>query len=173
MVDSSSTIPSVPTIDSTALFWSMMSISRSPDPHMFPALLHLRSLNRFILGALSNTVTFPPSHPYAQPPKNLKDDVRSQFDVFIGSADVGLRKPAREIYELAVKRLDELDRGKGGSGITAGDIIFLDDIGENLKMARTVGMRTIKVNLGQTQQAVKELGREIGVDLHGGTKARI
>ena len=171
--DSPSAVPPLPKIDSTSLFWSMMSISRTPDPHMFPALLHLRSLDRFILGALSNTITFPSSHPYAQPPKDPKDDVRSQFDIFIGSADVGLRKPARGIYKLAIKRLDEFDKNKGGTGLMAQDIIFLDDIGENLKMAKSVGMRTIKVNLGQTERAVEQLGKEIGVELKRDPKARL
>ena len=173
VMNTSSAIPPLPNIDSTTLFWSMMSISRTPDQHMFPALLNLRSLSRFTIGALSNTITFPSSHPYAQPPKDPKDDVRSQFDVFIGSADVGLRKPAIEIYELAVKKLDEFDRRKGGSGILASDIVFLDDIGENLRTAKSVGMRTIKVNLGQTQQAVEELEKVVGADLSKKTKEKL
>ena len=45
-----------------------------------------------------------------------------------------------------------------------GDVLFLDDIGENCRMAREVGMRTIKVQLGRTEEAVRELGKEIDVD---------
>ena len=137
---------------------------------MFPALRYLRTKSSFILGALSNNITFPPDHPFSRPPSDPSSDIRAQFNVFVASAEVGMRKPAREIYELAVARLDEVDRGKGGSGITAGDVLFLDDIGENVKVARALGMRTIKVVLGQTEEAVRSLGREIGVDLLAETR---
>ena len=76
-----------------------------------------------------------------------------------------MRKPQKEIYELALERLDEFDRAKGGEGVKAKDVLFLDDIGENLKMAREVGMRTIRVQLGKTWRAVKELEKEAGVEL--------
>lgn len=40
--------------------------------------------------------------------------------------------------------------------------MFLDDIGENLKMGREVGMRTVRVVLGRTWRAVKELEKVLG-----------
>lgn len=49
--------------------------------------------------------------------------------------------------------------------IEAKDVVFLDDIGENLKMGKQVGWRTIKVLLGRTDEAVKELERITGLDL--------
>ncbi|KAL8791830.1 MAG: hypothetical protein Q9195_005566 [Heterodermia aff. obscurata] len=182
--------PHIPAIDGKALFWSMMDAARSPDPYIFPALLRLKSLpldKRPILGALSNTVIFPPDHPYnriASVPASSQStpsapstspstqssisedsDPRSHFDIFIASAEVGLRKPDRKIYELAVQKLDERSRQNGGSGIRAEDVVFLDDIGENLKTAKVLGMRTIKVQLGKTWRAVKELEGIINVDL--------
>ena len=45
------------------------------------------------------------------------------------------------------------------------DIVFLDDIGENLKMGKSVGMRTIRVQLGKTWRAGKELEGVLGVKL--------
>ena len=186
----SKSLPQIPTIDAKALFWSMMDAARSPDPYIFPALLRLRSLppeKRPIVGALSNTVIFPPGHPYnriasvpassqstpsapstspsSQASVSEDSDPRSHFDVFIASAEVGLRKPDRKIYELAVQELDERGRQNGGSGIKAEDVVFLDDIGENLKTAKVLGMRTIKVQLGKTWRAVKELEGIIKVDL--------
>ena len=174
--------PALPKIDGKALFWSMMDAARSPDPYIFPALLRLKSLpshKRPILGALSNTVTFPPSHPYnriasvpasshstpsapsaspsSQTSVSADSDPRSHFDVFVASAEVGLRKPDRKIYELTVQKLDEYSKQNGGTGIKAEDIVFLDDIGENLKTAKNMGMRTIRVQLGKTWRAVKEL----------------
>ena len=76
-----------------------------------------------------------------------------------------MRKPARDIYELTIQKLDDYDKKKGGSGVEAEDIVFLDDIGENLKMGREVGMRTVRVLLGKTWRAVKELERVLGVEL--------
>jgi FMN phosphatase YigB (HAD superfamily) len=134
---------------------------------MAPALryLHTHHKQDFILAALSNTVPFPADHPFSKPPSNPADDVRRNFDLFIASSDVGLRKPDVQIYQLAVRRLDIFDKGRGGSGVQAEDILFLDDIGENLKSARKLGMRTVRVLLGRTLDAVRELGDNIGVDL--------
>ncbi|KAI4147338.1 MAG: hypothetical protein LQ340_005606, partial [Diploschistes diacapsis] len=82
------TIPPLPTIDSTPLFCTMMTISRAPDPYMFPALRYLRTHTPFLLGALSNTITFPPSHPFSRPPDdNPRKDLRAQFDVFVASSE--------------------------------------------------------------------------------------
>jgi methionine salvage enolase-phosphatase E1 len=46
-----------------------------------------------------------------------------------------------------------------------GDILFLDDIGGNLKAAKQFGMRTIKVNLGRTNEAVRELEQAVEMTL--------
>ena len=183
-------LPAPPKIDGKALFWSMMDAARSPDPYVFPALLRLRSLpsdKRPIIGALSNTVIFPPGHPFnriasvpassqstpsapstspsSQSSVSTDSDPRSHFDVFVASAEVGSRKPDRKIYDLTLAKLDDYSKQNGGSGIQAEDVVFLDDIGENLKTAKGLGMRTIKVQLGKTWRAVKELEKTIGVDL--------
>jgi putative hydrolase of the HAD superfamily len=63
------------------------------------------------------------------------DDLREEFDYFIESHKVGMRKPERSIYTLT---LDEM-------GVRAKDVVFLDDLGQNLKPARAMGMHTIKV----------------------------
>ena len=163
--------PPIPSIDGEELFWAMMSASREPDPYVFPALERLaKQKPRPILGALSNTMIFPPDHPWSKqssaPKASASDsisfDPRSFFDVYVASAEAGMRKPSKDIYELAIKQLDEFDRGKWGSGIKSEDIVFLDDIGENLKTGREVGMRTIKVQLGKTWRAVKELEGLLG-----------
>ena len=56
--------------------------------------------------------------------------------------------------------------------VRPGDVVFLDDIGANLKGAREVGMRTIKVVMGRTEDAVRELEKITGLDLRG-EKARL
>ena len=151
-----------------------MGASRQLDPYIFPALERLSSQkNRPIIGALSNTVIFPPGHPWSREgpsssPSNSEVadaflfNLKNFFDVYIASAEVGMRKPSRDIYNLAIRRLDEFDKRKGGNGIKPEDVVFLDDIGENLKMGREVGMRTIRVQLGKTWRAVKELEGILG-----------
>lgn len=161
-------LPPIPNVDGESLFWSMMAHSRNPDPYIFPALLRLEKLSpkeKPILAALSNSVIFPPGHPYNRLSDAPESDPRSHFDIFIASAEVGMRKPNADIYKLAVERLDNFDKEKGGSGVKAQDCVFLDDIGENLKTAKDLGMQTIRVVLGKTWRAVKELEQVTGIDL--------
>lgn len=163
------------TIDGKTMFWNMMRMSRRPDPWMFPALQRLRESGQFVLAALSNTIAFPDGvvdetgKTFAN---GLHDasgakvgDIRDQFDVFISSAHVGLRKPDVRIYELAVDEAQKVATAKGMGIVRPEDTVFLDDIGTNLKAAKTYGMGTIKVNLGKTKDAVKELERRTGVKL--------
>ena len=155
-------LPPLPTIDTTTLFWSMMAFSRNPNPHIYPALLSLHSSRRFILGALSNTVTFFPTHPYS-----ASHPLLSLFDIFVSSAAVGLRKPDRAIYELAMDEVRRIDGERGGSGVEVGDVLFLDDIGENVRMGEEMGWRVVKVRLGRTEEAVMELEKETEMQLSG------
>lgn len=160
----------------------MMEISREPDPHMWPALQRLRaaadkSNGKLILGALSNTSIFPPDHPFSDPttPAGKQNAaLRGTFDIFVSSAHVGMRKPFEDIYKYAITRLHEYVKTKGlGMGVRPSDITFLDDIGENLKTARRLGMRTIKVELGRADKAVVELEKLTGLELKDGGKARL
>lgn len=158
----------------------MMTISRKTDPYMYPALRKLKESGRFILGAFSNNVTFPtgilddegklftkdlihdpPPSPYA----NDSKDITTCFDIFLGSAAVGVRKPDPEAYKLSVREMDKIAQFKGLGRVTEESTLFLDDIGINLKFAKKTGLRTIKVNLGKTKDAVKELEREAGIPL--------
>jgi putative hydrolase of the HAD superfamily len=91
-----------------------------------------------------------------------EDDViphhlRDHFDVFVESRLVGLRKPDPRIYVLACQRL----------GVEPTRTAFLDDIGGNLKPARSLGMTTIKVD--DPEAALRELGALVGLDLLGST----
>lgn len=152
----------------------MMSIARQLDPHMGPALKKLRqhadrSNGRLILGALSNTSIFPLGHKlYDGATKDGKASsaLAGIFDVFISSAHIGMRKPHEEAYQYAITRLHEFVKTKDyRDGVRAEDITFLDDIGQNLRTARKLGMNTIKVNLGRADLAVKELEKITGFDL--------
>ena len=65
----------------------------------------------------------------------LYDEVLHLFDAVVESSKVGYRKPDPRFYEMACEAL----------GIEPVEAVFLDDLGVNLKPARAMGMRTIKV----------------------------
>ncbi|KAI2620308.1 HAD-like protein [Hypomontagnella submonticulosa] len=169
-------IPPVPKLDGKWLFNDMMTSSTSPDPWMYPALKNLKASGKFILAALSNTVIFPPGHALHRE-DFLTDPLRSLFDVFVSSAHVGLRKPDPKIYEYALKEVDKYarthadeERGRllgWHDGVKPDEIVFLDDIGENLKAAKKSGFRTIKVPLGKAFEAVDQLEALTGLKLAG------
>ena len=98
------------------------------------------------------------------------EDVRRAFDLFVSSAHIGMRKPEARAYEFAVREVQRLarERDPDAAAVEPADILFLDDIGANLKAARALGLRTIKVNLGRVPEAVAELERAVGMDLTGG-----
>lgn len=194
-------VPPVALIDTKPLFWTMMRMSRSPDPWMWPALKRLRRSGKFVLAALSNTVIFPEGvrdernavfesglrfeeegrvrglSDGEKGSKSSEDgdvgrgegdarDIRAMFDVFISSAHVGLRKPDPKIFELAVKEVEKWAKGKGKlDSVQMRDVLFIDDIGSNLKTARKLGMQTLKVNLGRNRDAVKELEKITSLQL--------
>ena len=80
-------------------------------------------------------------------------DLRSHFDLMIESYVEGVRKPEEAIYLLLLERL----------GVPAEKVVFLDDIGANLKAARGLGMSTIKVI--DPRQALVDLGSVVGTRL--------
>jgi hypothetical protein len=168
--------PHVPDIDARKMFWNMMRMSRTPDPWVFPALLKLKASGKFVIAALSNTIDFPTGirdengdlfgHTLANDDgTQTTGDVRSFFDAFVSSAHTAMRKPEQRIYELALEECQKAAQKKGLGDVKMGDILFLDDIGINLKVAKQMGMRTIKVNLGRTKEAVKELEQAAGLSL--------
>ncbi|KAM3555540.1 hypothetical protein ARSEF4850_005951 [Beauveria asiatica] len=168
--------PPLPKLDAEWLFNEMMTSSTKQDPWMFPALQALKAKNRYIIAALSNTVIFPPGHKLHRA-DFFSGPLTGLFDVFISSAHVGHRKPEPAIYQLATKKLDQFARDNANlprnrnlgweSGVQAADILFLDDIGENLKAAKKAGFRTLKVNLGRAYEAVDELEKITGMELEG------
>ncbi|WP_169544652.1 HAD-IA family hydrolase [Sneathiella aquimaris] len=77
-------------------------------------------------------------------------EVMSLFDEVIESSKIGMRKPDPKIYEYACNRM----------GVSADEVLYLDDLGINLKPAALMGMKTIKVI--SEQQALTDLGRALG-----------
>ncbi|POY73480.1 hypothetical protein BMF94_3417 [Rhodotorula taiwanensis] len=96
------------------------------------------------------------------------DLMRALFDDYIESCVEGLRlnapldknnfgdrKPDPRFFQLALDRLDA----------KAEETVFLDDIGHNLQAAAKMGIKTIRVKIGESRQALEELERVLGMDL--------
>lgn len=84
------------------------------------------------------------------------DEVRSimdRFDHVVESSKVGFRKPEPAFYE----------RGCELAAVEPHEVVYLDDLGINLKPARAMGMTTIKVL--SAEQAIGDLEAVLGVTL--------
>ncbi len=76
-----------------------------------------------------------------------------RFDFIVESSVVGVRKPEPAFYHQALEL----------AGVDAGEVVFLDDLGVNLKPARAMGMSTIKVV--DPTEALAELQELLGLTL--------
>jgi epoxide hydrolase-like predicted phosphatase len=75
------------------------------------------------------------------------------FDGVVLSGEVGVRKPARRIYQLGAERI----------GVPAEACVFVDDLPFNLKPAAELGMATVQhVDSAET---IAELERLLGLSL--------
>jgi len=148
-------------VNGRELFGAMMREANQYDPHIKQAIHRIRASGRYKLIALTNNFSR-----VDIPPEEMKflgwDDggptsihLRELFDDFCDSSSLGMRKPEHGFYLLACER----------NGISPVEAIFLDDIGLNLKAAKELGIDTIQVFIGKTQEAVKELELKLGLDL--------
>jgi putative hydrolase of the HAD superfamily len=80
-------------------------------------------------------------------------EVMALFDHVIESAKIGLRKPDPRIYQMMIEAL----------AVDPRNCVYLDDLGVNLKPAREMGMKTIKVT--GASQAIGELEAATGLSL--------
>jgi putative hydrolase of the HAD superfamily len=82
-------------------------------------------------------------------------EIMTLFEHVVESSKLGWRKPDPRIYRHACELLD----------VAPERCIYLDDLGVNLKPARAMGMRTIKV--GDPDTAIAELEAMVGIPLRG------
>jgi epoxide hydrolase-like predicted phosphatase len=75
------------------------------------------------------------------------------FDVLVISGEIGIRKPAPQIYALATERLERAPER----------CVFVDDLPGNLKPARELGMATVLHRDAET--TLGELEEHLGVSL--------
>jgi putative hydrolase of the HAD superfamily len=74
-------------------------------------------------------------------------NVDALFDLVVDSSAVGMRKPEEGIYRLVEQ----------GLGLAGADLLFVDDLGVNLKTAARLGWQTLKY--GRTDEVVAALER--------------
>ncbi|NWV21955.1 HYES hydrolase, partial [Origma solitaria] len=79
--------------------------------------------------------------------------LRRHFDLVLESCRIGMLKPDPRIYSYALEALQAQPR----------EAILLDDLGENLKAARAMGMATVLVR--DSDSALRELQELSGVQL--------
>ncbi len=79
--------------------------------------------------------------------------VMELFDYVIESSKVGVRKPDPRFYKMACEIVN----------VAPQQVVFLDDLGVNLKPARAMGMKTIKVT--DHHKAIRELEETLGLEL--------
>jgi putative hydrolase of the HAD superfamily len=83
-------------------------------------------------------------------PHELFDEL---FDGVVISAEEGIRKPSRRMYELGAER----------AGVAPGDCVYVDDLPFNLTPAQELGMATIHHT--SAEKTIPELERLLGLSL--------
>ena len=105
-------------------------------PEMVKALRKIK--NKLVQGCLTNNIQSNDNQEIQKENTSISrahQEVMGLFDFVFESSKENVRKPDPRFYELAC------DRGK----VKPSEVIFLDDLGINLKPARVLGMQTIKV----------------------------
>ncbi|KAJ7929232.1 HAD-like domain-containing protein [Mycena leptocephala] len=154
-------------VDGRELFGSMMRESGIYDPHILRAIRRIRAARKHKIIALTNNFART-STENPIPASELAflgwdregatpSTLRGLFDDFCDSSELGSRKPEPRFYQMALDR----------NGLRAQEVVFLDDIGINLKAAKELGMETIHVPIGGTLAATKKLEAKLGIDLTG------
>jgi putative hydrolase of the HAD superfamily len=122
-------------------------------PTMVTALRRCKA--HFLNACLTNNVKTGGGHGLATSDSRAREvmQILALFDLVVESSLVGVRKPEPRFYQIALERLE----------IEPRQAVYLDDLGINLKPARTLGMTTIKVE--SAEQALGELEVVLNIPL--------
>ena len=120
----------------------MLSLSEAL-PDRLPFAQALAASNKYFMGTINNESRELNNY------RIEKFGLRKLFRVFFSSCFVGLRKPERDIYRLALETTQ----------FSPGECCFLDDRSLNLECAAQMGMHTIQVqSLEQMKGELAKLG---------------
>jgi len=119
-------------------------------PEMVAALRKIAG--RYKTACLTNNVRTGEGPGMSRTPEQAHQvaEIMQIFDVVVESSKIGVRKPEPKFYQVACEML----------AIAPTEAVFLDDLGINLKPAKAMGMRTIKV--ARPAQAIRELETILG-----------
>lgn len=134
--------------------WKILqALSGDIRPQMVEALRRCKTT--FRVACITNNMKTGEGPGMARSPEKARAvaEVLSLFEHVVESSKVGLRKPDPRIYQHACELL----------GVAPDRCIYLDDLGINLKPARALGMRTIKVV--DPDVAIDELQAMVGIPL--------
>ena len=128
-------------------------LSGDVRPEMVSALGIIKQNHR--IGCITNNVNTGQGPGMAKTSDKASQvaEIMAMFDVVIESSKVGIRKPDPKIYQMTCEQMS----------IAPEETIYLDDLGINLKPARTLGMATIKVL--NANQALADLEKLLGIQL--------
>ncbi|MBS0222615.1 MAG: HAD-IA family hydrolase [Proteobacteria bacterium] len=134
--------------------WRVLkAISGDIRPQMVEALRRCKAT--FRVACITNNMKSGEGPAMARSPDKAAAvaEVMTLFEHVIESSRLGMRKPDPRVYRHACDLL----------GVEPADCVYLDDLGINLKPARALGMRTIKV--GDPDLAIAELEAIVGIPL--------
>ncbi|MEM1334238.1 MAG: HAD-IA family hydrolase [Actinomycetota bacterium] len=120
-------------------------LSGEVRPEMVVALDRVREAG-LLTACLTNNVV-------GGDPRPAVAEVMMRFDHVVESSKVGVRKPEPRFYEVACEL----------AGVEPSAVVFLDDLGINLKPAKAMGMTTIKVL--DADQAITDLEAVLAISL--------
>jgi len=131
----------------------LSSISGEIRPEMVEALRRVRARHR--VACITNNMKSGdgPGMAASQERARQVAEIMGLFEHVVESSRLGMRKPDPRIYRHACDLL----------GVAPEACVYLDDLGINLKPARAMGMRTIKV--GDPAVAIAELEAMVGFPL--------
>jgi putative hydrolase of the HAD superfamily len=120
-------------------------------PEVVEALRRIKA--KFKTGCITNNVPSMQAVGADKPDNLYRREIIEMFDHLIESSKLGIRKPDPRIYRMMCDALD----------VVPEECVYLDDLGGNLKPARAMGMKTIKVESGP--QAIADLEAVTGIRL--------
>ena len=136
--------------------WTVLRLlSGDIRPQMVEALR--RCKQKFRVACITNNMKAGEGPAMARSPEKALAvaEIMALFEHVVESSKIGFRKPDPRIYKHACDLV----------GVPPERCIYLDDLGINLKPARALGMRTIKV--GDPDIAIAELQDMVGIPLRG------
>lgn len=132
----------------------MMSEASTHNLPIIKLIKRLRESGKYRVAALTNNFQLPAGKAEGDQEAlgSAPMEIKNLFHEFIESSQVGLRKPDPKFFEYALDLL-EVRSPK--------EVVFLDDLGINLKAAEKLGINTIKVGIYDVKPALENFQKYV------------